>query len=337
MKLEKKDIERFSARFAPKGYPGVKVVKEHQYCWVKNFTLTGDAPKEFVRIYEYVHGGKIRKQNKSTWPAYIAKTGHKWYPNESLTEYLMNLLGEAFGLKMAESGIVIINGQLRFLSKYFLNPKKEQLIHGAEIFAGFLQDEKFVEYVEANDESRNVFTLQFVESAVGFVFPEQKNEIMHELVRLVLFDALVGNNDRHYYNWGVISPLEAGKKIRFAPVYDTARGLFWNDDDEKVVRRCSRANDRLQYIEKYCNGSRPKLGWEGEQNLNHFIMAECIAESDFYISHTELEEMFGEDVLKRMLALVENKFGRLFIPERVTLIKDCLTYRFNKLKEIMKL
>ncbi|MBC8883138.1 hypothetical protein H9X57_06230 [Flavobacterium piscinae] len=51
---------------------------------------------------------------------------------------------------------------------------------------------------------------------------------------MLLFDALTGNNDRHYYNWGVISHIKNEHKPYFSPVYDTARGLLWNDSDKKL-------------------------------------------------------------------------------------------------------
>lgn len=86
--------------------------------------MSGDAPKEFVRVYHYEKGQCWRKSNPKNWPEYIAKTGHKWYPNESITEFLMNRLGEVFGLEMAKSKLLSINGQVRFLSKYFLTIKQ---------------------------------------------------------------------------------------------------------------------------------------------------------------------------------------------------------------------
>src|SRR5690625_6322077 len=49
----------------------------------KNQRLTGDAPKLFIREYEY---GTALKNNPQKWPAYIAKVGHKWYPVESRSE-----------------------------------------------------------------------------------------------------------------------------------------------------------------------------------------------------------------------------------------------------------
>lgn len=126
-------------------------------------------------------------------------------------------------------------------------------------------------------------------------------------------------------------------EIRFAPIYDTARGLFWNDDDDKLRRRMSAGGNAnvQQYIKKYCEGSKPKLGWEGDDNINHFRIVEHIIRNQFYITPQELNEMFAEQVLENMLQLVDREFSQLMIPERRELIKSCLTYRFNTIKNLL--
>ena len=108
---------------------------------------------------------------------------------------------------------------------------------GAEIFAGYLEDQALVESIEQANLSRDLFTLQFVERAVTKAFPKERDAILGDLVRLLLFDAMVGNNDSHFYNWAVIQPFDKRQRARFSPAYDTARGLFWNSSDEQLLMR----------------------------------------------------------------------------------------------------
>lgn len=216
-------IEKFSGKRAIL-VKGVPVVKRCNYVIVQGVSVTGDAPKVIVRIHDRKEGRHYFKRNKHRWSIYIAKTGHKWYPVESLTEYLLNLLGKDFGLNMAESSVAMIGGQLRFLSKYFLSSQWEELVHGADIFAGFLGDRELVEQIEEQALSRDLFTLQFVENAVEYLFPFQKDEIMNSLVRLLLYDAWVGNNDRHFYNWGIVRSIRQSFTPYFSPVYTIRHG-----------------------------------------------------------------------------------------------------------------
>lgn len=112
----------------------VPVIKRSNYFVDDTVSVDGDAPKKFIGIYNYQLLDHKHKSNRKNWIRYIAKTGHKWYPTESITELLMNRLGVIFGLTMADSQIAMIGGQLRFLSRYFLHPAQEELVHGADIW-----------------------------------------------------------------------------------------------------------------------------------------------------------------------------------------------------------
>lgn len=334
-KMPFNSVERYS-RSIPKFWKNIKTLKNNEYVVDNSFTVNGDAPKKLIRIYSYKkHQGYKKKQIKK-WPLYIAKTGHKWYPLESVTEFLLNKLAVSFGLDAAESELYIISGQLRFLSKYFLERGCEQLVHGAEIFAGYIGDKNLVDQIEKEGLARDLFTLQFVEKSVRYSFPTQTEMIMKELVKLVLFDALVGNNDRHYFNWGVITSIKSNVRPRFSPIYDTARGLFWNLDEDAMELRMKDKKYFPKYLEKYCQNSKPKLGWEGESSINHFKLVELIYVNEFFITKEEMRRMFDETLLTNMLRVVDNEFSKFYSPFRLFAVKECLNYRYNVIKEILK-
>lgn len=165
-------LEKWSGAFIP-GPGKILVVKKHQYQIVSGYTISGDAPKDFIRLYEY---GAACKSKPNKWPLYIAKTGHKWYPTESITELLLNELGLSFGIDMAESKIAWIGGQLRFLSRYFLQSKEQELIHGADIFAGYVNDKNLIEEIEEQKLARDLLTLPFTKNALQHSFPYNMNK-----------------------------------------------------------------------------------------------------------------------------------------------------------------
>ena len=92
---------------------------------------------------------------------------------EAITEHLLNRIGEVFGFNMAESGLAWFGGQVRFLSKYFLNRPQEQVLdHGADLYAGYLNDREFVEEIEKLHQSPEYFTVQFTQEVFQHFFPE---------------------------------------------------------------------------------------------------------------------------------------------------------------------
>ena len=70
----------------------VPVIKRSNYFVDDTVSVDGDAPKKFIGIYNYQLLDYKHKSNRKNWIRYIAKTGHKWYPTESITELLMNRL-----------------------------------------------------------------------------------------------------------------------------------------------------------------------------------------------------------------------------------------------------
>lgn len=282
---------------------------------VKDIAITGDAPKNFVHVYEY---GRGERRDPESWPAYIAKVGHKWYPMESITEQLLTRVGECLGLKMASSRLMSFRGQIRFLSRFFLEPG-ESLAHGAEILAGYLEDDRFVEEVADQTLEQEIFTFQVLSHAIGTRFPDQRTELCRDFARMLGFDALVGNQDRHMYNRGVIVHPTALRPPRFSPIYDTARGLFWQVPEDKLFKFRD-----LSAATGYIRKARPVIGWDGEPGeINHFRLIECIASSDAELKQALLE-LAAPHLLDSACAMMDIEFGELMSAERRNLIKRCL-------------
>lgn len=314
----------------------VPIIKTGNYFVDDTVSIDGDAPKKFIGVYDNKLLEHRHKKKRKNWIRYIAKSGHKWYPIESVTELMLNRLGVIFGLNMAESSIAMIGGQLRFLSRYFLHSDKEELVHGADILAGYLNESpRYVEEVDEQKMTRDLFTLQVIEKSIETLFLYQKEEIMKDLVKLIIFDALVGNNDRHFFNWGVIRSLDNNFQPYFSPVYDTARGLFWNYSENKVKDIVEVNHTIDSHIRRYCKSSRPKIGWEGENNPNHFQLFQQIYSNEFYITKDEVKNLLMHTVLEQMNKEIRQNFQPIMSVNRITLICKCLEYRFNELKKIL--
>ena len=72
--------------------PKALVIKHNDYFIDDTISVDGDAPKKFIGVYDYRLLNGKHKANRKNWIRYIAKTGHKWYPIESVTELLLNRL-----------------------------------------------------------------------------------------------------------------------------------------------------------------------------------------------------------------------------------------------------
>jgi HipA-like C-terminal domain len=310
------------------GERGIPLLKEKNYV-VKQHHLDGDAPKQFIKAYFYEEDSRVRKASSGSWTSYIAKTAAKWYPHESVIEYMINRIGQVLGLHMNEIRLVRANGQIRFLSKYFLN-ENEKLIHGAEICGEHLGDMMLAkEIADHKDTSRELFTFEFIKDSIRSVFPGCFENLLAELVKMITFDALAGNNDRHFYNWGVIDTTKKAEKLPiFAPIYDSARGLFWNFSDENIKKIYKQAGKKIvTYTDEAC----PRISIEGNTQANHFQLTDFIKRYDKEFSEI-INDLSGIENEERVLEMLRKEFFPLFIPERSDLITLTLKTRFKKIR-----
>jgi len=193
------------------------------------------------------------------------------------------------------------------------------------MFAGYLADKEFVDQVAQMNLDRELFTFQVVTAAMKNQFPDQADLIMHDFVRLLGFDAVVGNNDRHFFNWGVITQISGDRPPRFSPIFDTARALCWNIDEaglEKAERNFE------TFLRKYAEGCYPKTGWDGLKSPNHFeIMRKIVSE------HIEYWDTLGKLAIEKLPELVQelldNEFEGLMSERRKRFIVACLERRMH--------
>ncbi|MGB5941587.1 MAG: HipA domain-containing protein [Leeuwenhoekiella sp.] len=307
----------------------IPIVKERNY-FVQPIPLDGDAPKQYIKAYHYYKNCPKRLRPK-TWHGYFAKFGRKSYPHESITEYIINKLGENLGLSINDTRLVIIKSQVRFLSKNFLK-KNEKLIHGIEVLGEYFEDVEFAkELDEDKKERRKYLTFELIEKAFKHVYPGQAHHLLKELVKLIVFDAIVGNNDRHYYNWGLIGNIEKNtKSLQFAPIYDTARGLLWNITDKKLNKMLQnfeeQGNDQLQ---AFIKRSRPRISFLGNSKANHFELVGHLYHKAEY--REVIESLVNSRIRQEVLNTIEEYANLYFSEERKKMLIILMSMRFEVL------
>ncbi|MCF6353031.1 MAG: HipA domain-containing protein [Cyclobacteriaceae bacterium] len=324
-KLPILEYSGFNPRFG-----SIEIAKKHKYCVIKGISVTGDAPKDIIRYYEY---GSAPKRNIEKWPIYIAKLGHKYYPLESITEQLISDIGHWYGFNLAQSKICYIGGQIRFLSRYFINKSTDELYHGADMYAGFLHDKQFVDEVELKRMTQSFFTISFTKDVLGHFFKDSFQNIFESFMLMLFFDALVGNNDRHMYNWGIIRNIFGTNLAIFSPIYDSARGLLWNEKESKISAVLNEKKRKNQFVEKYCLKSKPKIGIENKESVNHFDLIESY--DSFFRNNLIVKKLFKEDRIEFVINNINANYNALLSNERRLLITEIIEFRYNKLKKIV--
>lgn len=283
-------------------------------------------------MWELTPGKRSHPDQPGRWPGYIAKVGSKWYPVESVTEHLITRIGQTCGVNITDSRLCIVGRQVRFLSRYFLDDSCERLTHGLDLFRRYL-DEETITAIAKDRREREEYTFQAVEEVLEDWFPEQAEQLKHDFVALLGFDAFVGNNDRHPMNWGLIVPVAGKGRIRFAPIFDSARGLFWNQSEEKTARMLRDQNQLKAYIKR----SQPQIGWDGwpeEAPFNHFTLMSLVVSNRPDLVPA-LRRFAAPDLVARCEEAIEREFSTILSGQRRRLIVRCLRLRSEELASLL--
>lgn len=329
MSLRKEISQNCSGRLYNIGK--ISTLKEENY-YVVNIGLDGDAPKQFIKAYFHEHESGVRKRNRKSWIPFIAKSAEKWYPHESVIEFMINRIGIELGLRMNEVKLVIANGQIRFLSRYF-RKDAEVLVHGAEICGEYIDDLDMAEEIANNKKtSRQLFTFEFISKAIKHVFPNCCDDLLFDLVKMITFDAIVGNNDRHFYNWGILKPVKkTGKMPIFAPIYDSARGLLWNESEDNIVKHHRHNWQGGKKLVNYIDDAKPRISIENNANINHFGLITFVKGLDTKYQDI-VNNLISREKEQQVLQMLGSEIFHHFSKERCELMVQILKSRFEKLR-----
>lgn len=299
--------------------------------------LGGDAPKSFINFP--VRGGALYTH------AYIAKGARKQGPRECVTEALISVAARSLPLRVARSRLAIVPGaafaepDVRFMSRYFLDTeRRESLTHGVELVAiAFDMDAEAVKKEIPRSAESDFYTLDLVEEVLKLVgrSEAERGDLLTGLGQMLGFDAIVGANDRHPRNWGIVqSAIDPAAPYRFAPIFDTSRGLFWNFSDVQLVKK-EREGNRQLFLEKYANDSRPLIGIPGTAACNHYDLVRYIMSTDPKRPLAKgVRRVVGAFSVARCERNLHSEFGRILSRYRLELIRDLLALRSAQLKGI---
>lgn len=292
--------------------------------------MIGDAPKDYIVF-----------KTRGVERAYIAKKPRMEGPIECVTEYLISLIGKSLPLRVAEGSLFQLPrkpGQppdVRFLSRQFLDRAAgEQLVHGSQLVARCfeMKEEELTKQLERGKEW-SFYTIDLLDEVFRSTATGADAErLCAGFARMMAFDAIVGANDRHPQNWGVVENAVQAAARRFSPIFDTARGLFWNHSEQQLEAKDS--TGRQAEIERYARRSAPLIGLVGpESQPNHFDVTEALVKrgEPYRTPIRQVVTAFNPDRVTRML---HKEFRRLLSRRRLEYIDGLLRYRHSALKRV---
>ncbi|MQR87047.1 toxin HipA [Bacillus megaterium] len=147
------------------------------------------------------------------------------------------------GLKMMNVEIATYQGRKGLLLENFVDYGNEEFYNGGDLLDPIVEnfDPKYLPHYTFSN---------IVDSLVAFSFEG-------EIIKIIIFDALIANQDRHCENWGVIQKNVDGQ-FRFAPIFDNGASLGFNNTEERVHLMFKDKN----MFESFTNKGKSTIGVE---------------------------------------------------------------------------
>lgn len=159
-------------------------------------------------------------------------TGEAW------AEKIASEIGKKIGFSMMDVNLAKRNNTIAILAKNFVNDQ-EEFFEGGDLF-----------FTIAEDFDRYQLKYYDFHNIVKFL---SEYGLERDFIKIPIFDALIGNQDRHCDNWGIISSKDG---YRLAPIYDNGASLGFQLKEERLKLMFQDAN----MFRAYSNRSYSLIG-----------------------------------------------------------------------------
>jgi hypothetical protein len=238
----------------------------------------------------------------------------KTYTSEYWSEIIASEIGKYFGFNILEYDFAIRGDRAGCISENMIDKEKEELVEGYSILMAYDPT-----YDPEDKNSYSKYTFSFVCKAL-----EHYNLIKYlkDFVKILIFDSIIGNSDRHQSNWGFIKTTERfklspeNKKIfykifpflsdrsikgnieiklyRMAPIYDSGCCLGREFNETQIENRL---RDK-SWVNNFAKKGFAELRSDDdpENKKSHYDLLKKIQESDVSLCQfieTEINRILG--------------------------------------------
>ena len=161
--------------------------------------------------------------------------------------------------------------------------------------------------------------------------------------KILLFDALIGNSDRHHSNWGITETkgflsVEKGvfpvNAMTLSPLYDNGSSLcsYINESDIETILK-----DKIRYESIINTKSKSAIGWNNIRPIRHFELIKNLR-NEYYEETVNFVINIKENITEQSIDTILSNFDDNIISSQMKkLLKKFIIDRRNRIIETYNL
>ena len=161
--------------------------------------------------------------------------------------------------------------------------------------------------------------------------------------KILLFDALIGNSDRHHSNWGITEAkaslyVEKGlfpvNVMTLSPLYDNGSSLcsYINESDIETILK-----DKIRYESIITTKSKSAIGWNNLRPIRHFELIKNLR-NEYYDETVNFVIKIKENITEQSANTILCNFDDNIISSQMKkLLKKFIIDRRNRIIDIYNL
>lgn len=239
---------------------------------------------------------------------------------DNISEKIASEIARVIGLPAAKVDLAIWENTRIGMISYKVNGKSENLIEGLTYISNIYPEYNKDKLID--EETGKYYSLEMILNSVnGF-------KLIKDLLKIFIFDFIIGNTDRHHSNWGVIQNEEG---VRISPVYDNASSLCAYEKDEKIEKMINDKN----WVSAQCNSkSKTIIRIDGsKKKITHYEFISYI-KNNYYDETKDFVKNIKSKLTYNVIESLLDGYNDILSNTKIKFIKIFLKKKLDLLFEI---